>query len=412
MGQMLPARVGGLQVLVALTLTLSGLGFLPLGAQAAEPPPELGLGAKDYEACERLGGTLPQGRYDPAFRRMYQGIALSLPAFTFDMPVKDNKEGSWLFGAAGVIFVEPYHDASLLGDWNCIAPRTTQGMRWVMYFEKGRIELGHVPAEAFWLRLNYEVVEVEVEGRGERRKIPVFLYRAGWDPDSSISLWALTSGNLARELLTGQLQLGDDIFVQREPASIPVAGDPDGGGVTYAALGKVMRYSALPAGWPVVQTIDREGEVGDDSSLETYGVTYVDIGAPTGHTVASVFWDFFQQPGWQAREIIGAEVVSKRGYEPIDFLQYTLHQVPRRFPWHWLVGWPITEPYWTRAVVAGQQQWVLVQCFERRCLTYTPSNPPGWQVEMGNIGRHYFTWRYNQEPGNRWILPWWEVYAP
>jgi hypothetical protein len=209
-GQMLPARVRGLQVLVALTLTLSGLGFLPLGAQAAEPPPELGIGAKHYEACERLGGTVPGTRYHPGFRRMYQGIALSLPAFTFDMPVQDNKEGSWLFGASyGVIFVEPYHDASLLGDWNCIAPRTTQGMRWVMYFDKGRIELGHVPAEAFWLRLNYEVVEVEVEGRGERRKIPVFLYRAGWDPDSSISLWALTSGNLARELLTGQLQLGD-----------------------------------------------------------------------------------------------------------------------------------------------------------------------------------------------------------
>jgi hypothetical protein len=412
---MLPARVRGLQVLVALTLTLSGLGFLPLGAQAAEPPPELGIGAKHYEACERLGGTVPGTRYDLGFRHMYQGIALSLPAFTFDMPVQDNKEGSWLFGARyGVIFVEPYHDASLLGDWNCIAPRTTQGMRWVMYFDKGRIELGHVPAEAFWRPLNDKEVEVdvEVEVNGERRKIRVFLYRAGWDPDSSISLWALTSGNLARELLTGQLQLGDDIFVQREPASIPVAGDPDGGGVTYAALGKVMRYQKLPAGWPVVQTIDREGEVGDDSSLETYGVTYVDIGAPTGHTVASVFWDFFQQPGRQAREIIGAKVVLKRGYEPIDFLQYTLHQVPRRFPWHWLVGWPITEPYWTRAVVAGQQQWVLVQCFERRCLTYTPSNPPGWQVEMGNIGRHYFTWRYNQEPGNGWSLSWWKMYAP
>lgn len=408
---MLPARVRGLQVLVALTLTLSGLGFLPLGAQAAEPPPELGLGAVAVEACGRLGGRVVLYR-EPAYGPMNQGTALSLPAFAFDMPVQDNKEGSWLFGARyGVIFVEPYHDASLLGDWNCIAPRTTQGMRWVMYFDKGRIELGHVPAEAFWRPLNDEEVEVEVEVHGER-KIRLFLFRAGWDPDSSISLWALTSGHLARELLTGQLQLGDDIFLQREPASIPVAGDPDGGGVTYAALGKVMRYSKLPAGWPVVQTIDREGEVGDDSSLGTYGVTYVDIGAPTGHTVASVFWDFFQQPGWQAREIILARGTGHPVTKPIVFFQYMLHQVPRRFPWHWLVGWPITEPYWTRAVVAGQQQWVLVQCFERRCLTYTPSNPPGWQVEMGNIGRHYFTWRYHKEPGNAWILPWWRGYDP
>lgn len=404
---MLPARVRGLQLLVALTLTLSGLGFLPLGAQGAEPPPELGLGAVADQACGRLGGRVPHPREPQG--TMEQGTALSLPAFTFDIPVVDNKEESWLFGARfGVIFVEPYHDASLLGYWNCIGPRTTQGMRWVMYFDKGRIELGHVPAEEFWLPIGNKEVEVEVDGQ----KIPLFLYRAGWDPDSSISLWALTSGNLAWELLTGQLQMGDHIFLQREPASIPVAGDPDGGGVTYAALGKVMRYHPLPAGWPVIQTIDSQGEVGDDASLGTYGVTYVDIGAPTWHTVASVFWDFFQQPGWQAREIIGARFPGFPVGQPITFFDYTLHQVPHRFPWLWLVGWPITEPYWTRAKVAGQEQWVLVQCFERRCLTYTPSNPPGWQVEMGNIGRHYFTWRYHEQPGNDWILPWWRGYDP
>jgi hypothetical protein len=44
--------------------------------------------------------------------------------------------------------------------------------------------------------------------------------------------------------------------------------------------------------------------------------------------------------------------------------------------------------------VGGQVKDVLVQCFERRCLTYTPSNPTGWQVEMGNVGRHYYSWRY------------------
>jgi N-acetylmuramoyl-L-alanine amidase len=44
--------------------------------------------------------------------------------------------------------------------------------------------------------------------------------------------------------------------------------------------------------------------------------------------------------------------------------------------------------------VAGEYTDVLIQCFERRCLTYTPSNPIGWQVEAGNIGRHYHAWRY------------------
>jgi hypothetical protein len=37
---------------------------------------------------------------------------------------------------------------------------------------------------------------------------------------------------------------------------------------------------------------------------------------------------------------------------------------------------------------------VLVQLFERRVLTYTPSNQAGWQVEMGNVGQHYHSWRY------------------
>jgi DNA-binding beta-propeller fold protein YncE len=35
-----------------------------------------------------------------------------------------------------------------------------------------------------------------------------------------------------------------------------------------------------------------------------------------------------------------------------------------------------------------------MQCFERRCLTYTPDNSAGWQVEAGNVGQHYYAWRY------------------
>jgi hypothetical protein len=38
----------------------------------------------------------------------------------------------------------------------------------------------------------------------------------------------------------------------------------------------------------------------------------------------------------------------------------------------------------------------LVQCFQPRCLIYTPDNAPGWQVEAGNVGLHYYQWRYGQ----------------
>jgi hypothetical protein len=44
--------------------------------------------------------------------------------------------------------------------------------------------------------------------------------------------------------------------------------------------------------------------------------------------------------------------------------------------------------------VDGYYRDVLIQAFERRVLTYTPDNPPGWQVEAGNVGQHYYQWRY------------------
>ncbi len=30
---------------------------------------------------------------------------------------------------------------------------------------------------------------------------------------------------------------------------------------------------------------------------------------------------------------------------------------------------------------------------------YTPSNAPAWQVEAGNVGQHYYIWRYGELPG-------------
>ena len=83
-------------------------------------------------------------------------------------------------------------------------------------------------------------------------------------------------------------------------------------------------------------------------------------------------------------------------------------------------GLAITEPYWTTVRVGGTPQDVLVQCFERRCLTYTPGNAPTWQVEAGNVGQHYYHWRYDQQ-SNRvppdqdsiytWDIATWEPYA-
>jgi len=48
--------------------------------------------------------------------------------------------------------------------------------------------------------------------------------------------------------------------------------------------------------------------------------------------------------------------------------------------------YPLTEPYWARALADGVQRHVLVQIFERRVLAPTPSNPDVWKVTAGSTG--------------------------
>jgi len=185
--------------------------------------------------------------------------------------------------------------------------------------------------------------------------------------------WFVTNGLLVRELVTGQLQLGDSWFVDREPAEIPVAGDlDDQSGPTYATLRSVLDAPPVPVGAEIRARLHRDGSLTEDGPGGVFGAVSV---PETGRTIADVFWQFLQ-----AESIIwnGAAFVRGRLFEPTFFA----------------TGLPITEAYWTRVKVAGQEKDVLIQCFERRCLTYTPDNPPGWKVEMGNVGRHYVLWRY------------------
>jgi thermitase len=63
-------------------------------------------------------------------------------------------------------------------------------------------------------------------------------------------------------------------------------------------------------------------------------------------------------------------------------------------PWFYATGLPISDPYWANVKIAGQKQDVLIQAFERRIVTYVPTAPEGFKVQMGNIGQHYYDWRY------------------
>ena len=124
-----------------------------------------------------------------------------------------------------------------------------------------------------------------------------------------------------------------------------------------------------------------------------------------GHNIPDVFWDFMNQRGpVQVSSPRGTTSAGAQGEggEPAEGSgsSAVMQTVPIAedtiLDWEVDLGYPITEPYWTNVKIRGASKWVLVQAFQRRVLTYVADNPPGWQVEMGNVGRHYYDWRYNQ----------------
>ncbi|TVR69248.1 MAG: serine protease [Sphaerobacteraceae bacterium] len=201
------------------------------------------------------------------------------------------------------------------------------------------------------------------------------------DPDGDTSsIWYVTNGLLARELITGERQIGDSLFSEHQPAQINVAGDNDDpDGPTYATFNSVMGAHQHNSGETVIQTIDRDGNVGTDPALAGYGATAAHFVPETGHYVASPFWEFMNSSG--------------PVYEESGLTSGNLFQNP-----FYASGLPLTEPFWATVRIGGNQQTVLIQVFERRVLTYAPENPPGWQVEAGNVGIHYFLWRYVMDP--------------
>ena len=77
------------------------------------------------------------------------------------------------------------------------------------------------------------------------------------------SQWFITNGLLTKELITGQMQVGDSSFETRSPAQIPVAGDPDDtNGPTYASFSGLLGKPAHNVGDQLTDTVDRNGNIG------------------------------------------------------------------------------------------------------------------------------------------------------
>ncbi len=222
-------------------------------------------------------------------------------------------------------------------------------------------------------------VEPYAESPGEERIVQYFdkarmeITNPGADQNS---IWYVTNGLLVVELITGNMQVGHHEFNPGSPAQVNVAGDlDDPDGPTYASFADLLDAEPLPVGSAIIQRVNRQGIVSSDSALAAQGVSVGFIDEITNHSIAAPFWAFMNSAGLV--------------YENGQFVQANLFEDP-----NFATGRPISEPYWAEARVAGTVRLVLVQCFERRVLTYTPGNPEGWLVEAGNVGMHYYSWRY------------------
>jgi hypothetical protein len=193
----------------------------------------------------------------------------------------------------------------------------------------------------------------------------------------------VTNGLLTVELITGYMQTGNNSRVLRWPARIPLAGDTNvETGPTYASFrGAITRNDEKKSGQIV------NAEVLDDGSLDfthggpgyanfdKYNVHYSYYENATGHNIPDIFWSFLNATG---PVLANGKPVTARLSNP----------------YFYATGYPIADAYWAFSTVAGQSTSVLIQPFQRRVLTYVPSAPEGFKVQMGNIGQHYYDWRY------------------
>lgn len=250
-----------------------------------------------------------------------------------DRPVETGEaDRTWMWGPDPNTdtLLEPYADSP-------------DGVRQVQYFDKSRMEIN--------------------------------------DPtDDPGDVWQVTNGLLVVEMVEGRIQTGDDEFdTSPEPAEIPIAGDVDTiPGMTYAKINELdLRYVGGRDEGTLINEAVREDDVVVDNKYDEYGVTALHHVGLDGvdNTIASPFWGFMNEQGTI--------------YQNGDYVYDDLFLDP-----FYATGYPITEAYWATVLVDDEPTDVLWQCFERRCLTYTPDNPENWEVESGNVGLHYELWRY------------------
>ncbi len=297
------------------------------------------------------GGDFPFGH--PAFQQLWSRI---------DLVFRNNKaQRAWFWGPGpdSAILWEPYADPNTARDGN---------RRRVQYFDKSRMEINSPGS------------------------------------DTSNAFQYVSNGLLSVELISGDMQVGTDSYIRGNDGCIAMTGDTtdDTLAPTYFAFRGVSNtragdHNVLDAtNQKPTLTIDHNGNVGNDLTKRLIPLTEF-VHYENKHNIPRVFWDFLHTSG------------------PVYLDNGQLANQQLVNPWFYASGLPISEPYWAHAIIRGRNTEVMIQAYERVILTYTPSNTQGWQVEMSNIGQHYFNWRYSTFglcPGARPVRPQSLVLAP
>ncbi|HUP27550.1 MAG TPA: hypothetical protein VM409_03870 [Chloroflexia bacterium] len=196
----------------------------------------------------------------------------------------------------------------------------------------------------------------------------------------------VTNGLLTRELISGNMQTGINRFELRWPAEIPVAGDTDVPRMvapTYASFrGAVERVDATATGRIVNAMIFPTGSLDFEHggpyymNFDRFNVRNAYFEHVTQHNIPDVFWQFLNMSG---PVVVNGQRSTARLSDP----------------YFYVTGYPISDAYWTTVKIGAEPSVpVLIQAYERRVLTYVPSAPAGFKVQMGNVGQHYYDWRY------------------
>jgi len=196
------------------------------------------------------------------------------------------------------------------------------------------------------------------------------------DPSSE---WYVTNGLLPIEMMTGRMQVGYNFESEnkvRGQARVAVIGDP-GNFPTYADLLPLYQSPGTVnpnnVNRPVTTLWNADGSTSEFTNFSSDTLTTL-LQGENGHGIVKAFTDFMNQEDFVYENGNSARA---KVFNPV-----------------FVFGYPVTEPYWVKAKVGGKEVPILFQVFERRVLTYNPANELAFRVEMGNVGKHYYEWRY------------------